>query len=327
MHMEIRGMLQEESEQLGQLMVEVYSNLDGFPTPSEQPGYYAMLANIGSFAEQKDTQVLVAISAEGELAGGVVYFDDMAGYGAGGTARAEKNASGIRLLGVDPRFRGSGIGKALTNACIKLARDSGHPQIILHTTQAMKVAWDLYQKLGFKRSTDLDFVQEELPVFGFRLWIEGDSFYPGIIPAEVGHPTSAKFLVVETGDARGRGLVGKEAFRKHEYVAKLSGVIVNHTTLDTIQITPTLYFSDPWFCRFLLHSCDPNLVINLEHLDVRALKDISSGEYLTIDYTTTEDTVTFQFACNCGASNCRGWVMGSAEEINEEGRSHLAKQG
>ncbi len=151
------------------------------------------------------------------------------------------------------------------------------------------------------------------------------SFYPSIIPAEEEHPTSAKFIVVDTGDERGRGLKGKEAFQKDEQVAKLSGVIVNHTTLDTIQITPTLYFSDPWFCRFLLHSCDPNLEINLEHLDVRALKDISTDEYLTIDYATTEDTVTFQFACNCGAPNCRGWVTGRAEEINEEGRSHLAK--
>ena len=155
----------------------------------------------------------------------------------------------------------------------------------------------------------------------------GTPFYPEIIPAEEGHPTSTKFMVVETGDERGRGLKGKKAFHKEEHVAKLSGVITSHTTLDTIQITPTLYFSDPWFCRFLLHSCDPNLEINLEQLGVRALKDISPDEYLTIDYATTDDTVAFQFACRCGAPNCRGWVKGRTEQISEEGRSHLAKQG
>jgi len=149
------------------------------------------------------------------------------------------------------------------------------------------------------------------------------SFYPSIIPAEEEHPSSAKFIVVETGDERGKGLKAKEAFYKDEHVAKLSGVIVNHTTLDTIQITARLYFSDPWFCRFLLHSCDPNLEINLERLVVRALKDISAGEYLTIDYANTEDRVTFQFACNCGAPNCRGWITGCAEEINKEGCSQL----
>ena len=37
----------------------------------------------------------------------------------------------------------------------------------------MQVAWRLYQKMGFERSPDLDFTQEELPVFGFRLGLEG----------------------------------------------------------------------------------------------------------------------------------------------------------
>jgi hypothetical protein len=33
----------------------------------------------------------------------------------------------------------------------------------------MKVAWRMYEALGFERSPDLDFLQGELPVFGFRL--------------------------------------------------------------------------------------------------------------------------------------------------------------
>ena len=153
------------------------------------------------------------------------------------------------------------------------------------------------------------------------------SFYPAFIPTVAGHPTSAKFIVVEAGHERGKGLKSKQAFHKDEHVTKLSGIIVNHTTLNTIQITPTLHFSDPWFCRFLLHSCDPNLEINVAHLYARALKDIPPDEYLTIDYAATEDTVAFQFACNCGAKNCRGWVTGRAEEIDDEGRRHLAEQG
>ena len=167
--LEIREILPNEYELLGQLMIDIYSNLDGFPSPNEQPRYYEMLASIGNFNEQKDTKVLVALSAKKELIGGVVYFSDMAGYGSGGTAPAEKNTSGIRLLGVDSRSRGAGVGKALSNACIKMARDSGHAQVILHTTQVMQAAWGLYESLGFERSEDLDFMQEDLPVFGFRL--------------------------------------------------------------------------------------------------------------------------------------------------------------
>ena len=165
----IRDLRQSEFDVLGQLMVEVYSNLEGFPTPDEQPRYYELLANIGRFTEKKDTRVLVAITAEGELVGGVVYFGDMAEYGSGGTATTIKDASGIRLLGVSPKSRNLGVGKALANACIELAREKGHSRVVLHTTQAMQVAWGLYERLGFARSEDLDFSQEGLPVFGFRL--------------------------------------------------------------------------------------------------------------------------------------------------------------
>jgi len=168
-HLIIREIKSEEYQMLGQLMIEIYSKLDGFPKPDEQPKYYEKLANIGSFNLQQKTQVLVALSAENELLGGVVYFSDMVMYGSGGAATKVKNASGIRLLGVSNLARGKGVGKALTQYCIKLANEKNHSQIILHTTQAMQVAWGMYQKLGFERFEDLDFLQQDFPVFGFRL--------------------------------------------------------------------------------------------------------------------------------------------------------------
>ena len=165
----IRDIQNHEHAALGQLMVGVYSSLDGFPTPAEQPAYYQMLADIGSFTEKPGARVLVATGADDSLLGGVIYFADMAQYGSGGIATTITNASGIRLLGVAPQARGLGVGKALTLACLQLARDAGHAQMILHTTQAMQTAWTMYEKLGFQRSTDLDFMQGALPVFGFRL--------------------------------------------------------------------------------------------------------------------------------------------------------------
>jgi ribosomal protein S18 acetylase RimI-like enzyme len=169
----IRDLQPREFDALGRLMVDVYSKLDGFPTPTEQPRYYELLANIGRFTEKPDTRVLVAVTPGDELVGGVVYFGDMAQYGSGGLATSIHDASGIRLLGVDPRFRGSGAGRALTSACIELAREAGHSQVILHTTQAMGIAWALYERMGFARSEDLDFLQEGFPVFGFRLRLTG----------------------------------------------------------------------------------------------------------------------------------------------------------
>lgn len=165
----IRDARSEELAALGRLLVKVYSALPGFPTPDEQPAYYEMLANIGRFAEKPQARVLVALSPQEELLGGVVYFGDMAQYGSGGSATSLRNASGIRLLGVEPERRGLGVGRALTVACIELAREKGHAEVVLHTTKAMQVAWGIYERLGFVRSADLDFSQQGLQVFGFRL--------------------------------------------------------------------------------------------------------------------------------------------------------------
>ncbi len=172
--MKIRELQPQESATLGRIMVEVYSKLDGFPGPSEQPDYYEMLRNIGQLCSRPHTQVVVALSDRDELLGGVVYFSDMAEYGSGGNATTEKNASGFRLLAVRPEIRGGGVGKALTEDCIRRARESGSEQLIIHTTEAMKVAWSMYERMGFERSEDLDFMQEDLPVMGFRMNLTGD---------------------------------------------------------------------------------------------------------------------------------------------------------
>lgn len=168
---QIRDVHKKEYESLGAIMVDVYSRLEGFPSRSEQPDYYEMLRHVGSFSEKPDTRVLVALSEDAGLLGGVVYFGDMAQYGSGGSATLEKDASGIRLLAVKTDMRRTGVGKALTQACIDIARQSGNRQVILHTTEAMQVAWGMYLRLGFSRSEDLDFLQGELPVYGFRLML------------------------------------------------------------------------------------------------------------------------------------------------------------
>lgn len=148
------------------MIVDVYSALPGFPSRAKQPAYYETLAGAGRFGERPGAKVLVAVSGQ-QLLGGVVYLGDLAQYGVGVVAQ-EHSASGMRLLGVAPEARGLGVGTALTNACIARARLHDHKQVILHTMPSMRSAWRLYEHLGFRRSPDLDFVQEAVQVFGFR---------------------------------------------------------------------------------------------------------------------------------------------------------------
>jgi GNAT superfamily N-acetyltransferase len=165
---EIRNATPAEYADIGKLMVHAYSNLSGFLKPDEHPAYYNLLENIGEITKKTGTELLAAVSSQNVILGAVVYFDDMQQYGSGGTATRENNSSGFRFLAVADEARGNGIGKLLTQACLSKAKDHDRKQVIIHTTMAMQTAWKMYEQIGFKRSEDLDFMQGELKVFGFR---------------------------------------------------------------------------------------------------------------------------------------------------------------
>lgn len=164
-----REALPSEFEAVGQLMIDVYSQLEGFPSKQEMPDYYEMLANVGNFTEKPETKIIVALSSDNTLCGGVVYFANIKDYAAGGKDMQINNASGIRLLAVNSKARGMGVGKGLTRACIQLTLDNNHMQVILHSIRIIKVAWAMYESMGFQRSTDLNFKIHDLSIFGFRL--------------------------------------------------------------------------------------------------------------------------------------------------------------
>jgi D-alanine-D-alanine ligase-like ATP-grasp enzyme len=56
------------------------------------------------------------------------------------------------------------------------------------------------------------------------------------------------------------------------------------------------------------HSCDANTAYN--GLNVQAIKNIKTGEELTLDYESFLDENVEPFICTCGSSNCRGTIQG-----------------
>ncbi len=56
------------------------------------------------------------------------------------------------------------------------------------------------------------------------------------------------------------------------------------------------------------HSCEPNTEFN--GLNVLALRDIQSGEELTLDYAKFLDENMEPFQCRCGSKQCRGLITG-----------------
>jgi len=59
---------------------------------------------------------------------------------------------------------------------------------------------------------------------------------------------------------------------------------------------------------FVNHSCEPNCGVRGEITFV-SMRDITSGEELTIDYAMVDDE-DYSFRCTCGLPNCRGEVTG-----------------
>ena len=137
--------------------------------------------------------------------------------------------------------------------------------------------------------------------------------YPFPLPDGAGYPDSVDFEVVSTDDGKGRGLYARRAFSRGDLIARVTGIVVPTVMQHTLQISPVSHLYDPYFSGMLLHSCDPNTHLDMQHFELWAAKDVAVGEALTMDYATTEDVLFRQFACKCGAPNCRGWVTGRRE--------------
>jgi len=71
----------------------------------------------------------------------------------------------IRMVGVDQKYSGNGIGKKLTQMCIDFAKTNNEDIIALHTSEFMNTARHIYEKMGFKA------VKELAPRYGKKYWL------------------------------------------------------------------------------------------------------------------------------------------------------------
>ena len=116
-----------------------------------------------------ETQIVA--EAAGELVGSVLLYPPGTEMAEPGTGRSlVLTWPEVRLLAVAPTARGTGVGRRLMEECIRRARDAGAPTLTLHTTDMMRVAMGLYERMGFERAEELDFrPAPQLLVKGYRL--------------------------------------------------------------------------------------------------------------------------------------------------------------
>ena len=115
-----------------------------------------MLAGLSKTSDLSASGEVIIAERQHQVAGAVAYF---------GPNRAkapffDQSWPIIRMLVVDPAFRGRGLGRALSMECIARAKRDGASLIALHTSPIMKVALPMYLKIGFIKAYDAP------PIFG-----------------------------------------------------------------------------------------------------------------------------------------------------------------
>jgi GNAT superfamily N-acetyltransferase len=135
------------------------------------PLWEAYRQNIVATLAKADPATQIVAEDAGGLAGAVLLYPAGSVMGEPGGAPALTLAwPEVRLLAVAPSARGSGIGRRLMEECIRRSRAAGARALTLHTTDMMRVAMRLYERMGFERAPDLDFAPAPgLLVKGYKL--------------------------------------------------------------------------------------------------------------------------------------------------------------
>ena len=108
-----------------------------------------------------------------------------------------------------------------------------------------------------------------------------------------------------------RSLITKQAYKKGEIICEIpTEKVIDKADRYTVQIGRDQH-TEVGKLSALNHSCDPNVILDTENLQMVARRDIEQGEELFFFYPSTEWEMDAPFICLCGASNCIHVVAGA----------------
>jgi hypothetical protein len=108
-----------------------------------------------------------------------------------------------------------------------------------------------------------------------------------------------------------RSLITKQAYKSGEIICEIpTEKVIDKANRYTVQIGRDRH-TEVGKLSALNHSCDPNVILDTENLQMIACRDIEQGEELSFFYPATEWEMDAPFICLCGASNCIHVVAGA----------------
>ena len=155
MPIEVREATVDEHAEAGRVTAEAYREFVR-PGDSDWNRYLQRIADVTDRAGR--TTVLIAIE-EGAILGSLTLELQ-------GRVRDESDEehrplapeeAHIRMVGVAPTARGRGVARRLMAAAERAAREAGKTRMTLNTTERMRAAQAMYERLGYERTEDTVF--------------------------------------------------------------------------------------------------------------------------------------------------------------------------
>lgn len=118
--------------------------------------------------------------------------------------------------------------------------------------------------------------------------------------------------VVPPFNGKGNCLVSLNSITSGKAFHKISEYeIIPSPTRTSIQINKHESIEESSHIAHMNHSCDPNVLIDISQMELRAIRDIEVGEELTFFYPSTEWDISTPFQCLCGSSHCLKKITGA----------------
>ncbi|KAI9344340.1 hypothetical protein BDR26DRAFT_911407 [Obelidium mucronatum] len=122
---------------------------------------------------------------------------------------------------------------------------------------------------------------------------------------------SVQVIPGEKGDFTSR-LVSKVSLKPGQILASMDAMTAApEKRYSTVQTGPNSHVELNSDLLYMNHSCDPNVVLDVDHKVVAAAKDISPGDAITFFYPSTEWEMNQPFECWCGSPKCLKHIKGA----------------
>jgi predicted N-acetyltransferase YhbS len=148
----IRDAYPDERPAIRHLTLEAYGE---FAETMEPDAWKALRAAVLDAVESEQPADRIVAERDGLLVGSVMLFRQPSR--AYGEATTGPGWPELRVLAVAPDERGTGVGRALVEECVRRARRAGASELGLHTSRSLRDAIRLYEAMGFVRAPEHDF--------------------------------------------------------------------------------------------------------------------------------------------------------------------------